>query len=180
RRQAARWRAALRYLESPRRPPSVMRSCPIPRRDGGRICRPFQSECLLSLCGPERSRLFALIAFEPVCHPEQRAEDDGAIIASQVHDTSLDDEAAEFDQVPRTLAALDLPCAHIIPRPCCLLTVARRPVAPECCQCGAQLPVQFAAPGPERMRLRAWPTPPSFQHLWSQSARSARLPVHRR
>jgi uncharacterized protein (DUF885 family) len=29
-------------------------------------------------------------------------------------------------------------------------------------------------------RLRAWPTPPSFQHLWSQSARSALLPVHRR
>ena len=31
------------------------RSCPILRRflrDGGRICRPFHSECLLSLCGP--------------------------------------------------------------------------------------------------------------------------------
>src|SRR5213595_2791475 len=80
-------------------------------RDGGRIYRPFQSECLLSLCGPERSRLFALIAFEPVCHPEQRAEDDGAIIAGQIHHTSLDDEAAQFDQVPRALAALDLPCA---------------------------------------------------------------------
>ena len=66
------------------------RSCPILRRflgDGRRICRPFQSECLLSLCGPERSRLFALIAFELVGHPEQRAEDDGAIIAGQVHDT---------------------------------------------------------------------------------------------
>ena len=46
-------------------------------------------ERLLPLCGPERSRLFALIAFELVCHPEQRAEDDGAIIASQVHYTAL-------------------------------------------------------------------------------------------
>ena len=107
--------------------------------------------------------MFALIAFELVCHPEQRAEDDGAIIAGQVHDPGLDDEAAQFDQVPRALAALDLPCAHIMPRPCCLLTVARRPIAPERRQCGAQLPVQFAAPGSERTRLRAWPTPPSFQ-----------------
>lgn len=31
--------------------------------------------------------------------------------------------------MPRALAALDLP--HIMPHPCCLLTVARRPVAPE-------------------------------------------------
>ena len=60
------------------------RSCPILwrfLRDGGRICRPFHSECLLSLCGPERSRLFALIALELVGHPEQRAEDGGAIVA---------------------------------------------------------------------------------------------------
>jgi hypothetical protein len=126
-------------------------------RDGGPICRPFHGECLLSLYGPERSRLFAFIAFELVCHPEQRAEDDGAIIAGQVHYTSLDDEAAQFDQVPRALAALDLPCAHIMPPPCCLLTVARRPVAPERRQCGAQLPVQFAAPGSERTRLRVPP-----------------------
>ena len=36
------------------------RSCPILwhfLRDGERICRPFHGECLLSLCGPERSRL---------------------------------------------------------------------------------------------------------------------------
>src|SRR5204863_9448101 len=105
------------------------------------------SECLLSLYGPERSGPFALIAFELVCHPEQRAEDGGAIIAGQVHHTSFDDEAAQFNQVPRALAALDLPCAHIMPRPCCLLTVARRLAALERRQCGAQLPVQFAGPG---------------------------------
>ncbi|MGA2999238.1 hypothetical protein [Bradyrhizobium sp.] len=33
-----------------------------------------------------------------------------------------------------------------MPSPCCLLTVARCPVAPERRPCGAQLPVQFAAP----------------------------------
>lgn len=84
------------------------RSCGVSCEMVGGICRPFHSECLLSLCGPERSGLFALIAFELVCHPEQRAEDDGAIIAGQVHDTSLDDEASQFDQVPRSLAALDV------------------------------------------------------------------------
>jgi len=51
-------------------------------------------ERLLPLRGPERPRPFALITLEPVCHPEQRAEDDGRIVACQVHDTSLDDEAA--------------------------------------------------------------------------------------
>jgi hypothetical protein len=72
-----------------------------------------------------------LIALELVGHPKQRAENDGAIIAGQIHHTSLDDEAAQFDQVPRALAALDLSCAHIMPRPCSLLAVARRPVASE-------------------------------------------------
>jgi len=111
---------------------------------------------------PGRSRLFAVITFELVFHPEQRAEDDGAIIAGQVHDTSLDDEAAQFDQVPRALAALNLPYAQNMPRPCCLLTVVRRQAAPERRQCGAQLPVQFAAPGSERTRFLAWLTPPSI------------------
>jgi hypothetical protein len=82
----ARWRGSAAMLWSLRA--ARHRSCPIPwrfLRDGGRICRPFHSECPLSHCGPERSCLFALIAFELVCHPEQRAEDDGPIIAGQVH-----------------------------------------------------------------------------------------------
>ena len=73
--------------------------------------------------------MFALIALELVGHPEQRAVDDGAIVAGQVHDPGLDDEAAEFDQMPRALAALDLPGAHVMPRPRRLMPVARRPVA---------------------------------------------------
>jgi hypothetical protein len=72
-------------------PPAIW-SCPILRRflrDGGRICRPFHSECLLSFCGPEHSGVFALIAFELVCDPEQRAKDGGAVVAGQVHNTGL-------------------------------------------------------------------------------------------
>ena len=52
--------------------------------------------------------MFALITFEPVGHPEQRAEEDGAIIAGQIYYTGFNNEAAQFDQVPRALAALDL------------------------------------------------------------------------
>ena len=114
-----------------------------------------QLERLLPPCGPQAADPFVLIALELVGHPEQRAEDDGAIIAGQVHDASFHDEAAEFDEVPRPLAALDLPCAHVMSRPCGLIPVARCQVAPERRQCGAQLPVQFAAPGSERTRPRA-------------------------
>jgi hypothetical protein len=62
--------------------------------------------------------MFALIALELVSHPEQRAVDGDAIIASQFHDTGFDDEAAEFDEMPRALAALELPRAHVMSRPC--------------------------------------------------------------
>jgi hypothetical protein len=47
------------------------------------------------------------LASELVGHPEQCAVDRGAIITCQVHDPGLEDEAAEFDQMPRPLAALD-------------------------------------------------------------------------
>ena len=122
------------------------------------------AESALNACFPfaaHSSR--AMVALELVSHPEQRAKNGGAIIAGQIHDTSLDDEASEFNEMPRALAALDLTGAHIMPRPCCLLTVARRPVAPERHQGCAQLPVQFAAPVLERTRLHAWPMPPSSQ-----------------
>src|SRR5450432_2481447 len=83
-------------------------------------------ERLLSLVGPERQRLVAFIALELVGRPEQGAVDDGAIIAGQVHDPGFDDETAEFDQMPRALAAFDLPGSHIMPRSCCLMPVAHR------------------------------------------------------
>ncbi len=89
------------------------------------------SECLLPLCGPQFAGMFALVALELIGHPEQCAKDGGAIIAGQVHDTSFDNEAAQFDQMPRALAALDLPCAHVMPRPCRLMPVARGSVAPQ-------------------------------------------------
>jgi len=114
--------------------------------------------------------MFALIALKLVSHPEQRAVDGGAIIAGQFHDTGFDDEAAQFDEVPRALAALDLPGAYVIPRPCCLIPVACCPVAPECRQRRGQLSVQIAATGFERTRPRAWPMPPSF---WCPSSRPA-------
>src|SRR5579863_2529191 len=99
-------------------------------------------ERLLSLRGPERPCAFTLLAFELVGHPEQRAVDHGAIFAGQVHDPGLDDEAAEFDQMPCALPALDLPGAHVMPRPRRLMPVARCPVAAERRQCCGQATTQ--------------------------------------
>src|ERR1700749_2881710 len=100
--------------------------------------------------------MFALIAFEPVGHPKQRAEDRGAVVAGQVDDSGFNDQAAEFDEMTCALAALDLPCAHVMSRPCDLMPVARRSVAQEGRPCCGQLSVQFAAPGFEKTRPRAW------------------------
>ena len=43
--------------------------------------------------------MFALIALELVGYPEQRAVDDGAVVAGEVDDSRLNDKAAEFDQM---------------------------------------------------------------------------------
>ena len=59
---------------------------------------PSRFERLLPFCGLQRSRPFVLIALELVGHPEQRAEDDGTVIIGQFYKSSLDDEAAEFDE----------------------------------------------------------------------------------
>ena len=75
--------------------------------------------------------MFALIASELFRHPDERAVDQGTIIAGEVDNPCLDDEAAEFDQVPGAPSALDLSAAHVMPRPFRLMPVARRPVAPE-------------------------------------------------
>ena len=122
-----------------------------------RLCLWGRFESLFSLCVPQCPRMFAMIAFELLAHPEQRAIDRGAVVPGQFDDPGLDDETAEFDEMPRPLAALDLPCAHVMSRPCRLMAVARRPVAPEHRQRRGQVPVHFAAAVPERTRPRAWP-----------------------
>ena len=74
--------------------------------------------------------MLVLIASELVAHPEQRAIDRGAVVAGQFDNPGLDDKTAEFDEKPRPLTALDLPLAHVTSRPCRLMAVACRPVAP--------------------------------------------------
>jgi hypothetical protein len=56
------------------------------------VCRRSRLERLLSLCYPQRSRVFALIALELLGDPEQRAKNDRAVVAGQVHDASFQDE----------------------------------------------------------------------------------------
>ena len=127
-----------------------------------RSCLRVRFESLFSLCVPKCPCMLVLIASELVAHPEQRAIDHGAVVAGQVHDTGFNDEAAKFDKMPRALAALDLPLAHVTSRPCRLMAVACRPVAPERCQSRGQLPVHFATTVPERTRPHVLPTPPSL------------------
>ncbi len=80
---------------------------------------------------PEAARAFSLVTAELVGHPEQSAVDHDAVVAGQFDDARLDDEPAELDQMPRTLAALDLPVPHVMPGPRRLMAVASRLVAPE-------------------------------------------------
>ena len=77
------------------------------------VCRRVRFKRLLPFCGPKRSRMFALIAFELVGAPKQRAVDYGTIVTGQIDEAGLNHEAAEFDEMTRALAALDLPCAHL-------------------------------------------------------------------
>ncbi len=107
---------------------------------GGKInAGAFSHERLFPLRGPQASRALAIIASELVGHPEERAVDHGAIVAGQVHDPGLDDETAEFDQMPGALPAFDLPIAHVTPRPRCLMAVELRPVVFERRQGHAQM-----------------------------------------
>ena len=92
--------------------------------------------------------MLAILALELVSHPKQRAVDRGAVVASQVRDPGLDDQAAEFDQMPRALAALDLLGAHVMSRPRRLMPVARHPIASQRRYCRDQKMAQVAVPAP--------------------------------
>lgn len=93
------------------------------------LLSPLDCESLFSLLGPQLSRPFSVFALELFCHPDQRAENDGAIIVRLVHDAGFEDETAKLDEVFRALPPLDLPRPHIMPCPLRLMTVARRSIA---------------------------------------------------
>ena len=141
------------------------------------VCWTLRLERHLSEFRPYIARVFTLLAFELICHPDHRAVDRGPIIAGQVHETGFDDEAAEFNQVPRPFSALDLPRSHVIACPCRLMPVARRPVALDRRQRCGQVLMQIAATALERTPRRASPKPPSSRHPRFPLARSARPPV---
>jgi hypothetical protein len=67
-----------------------------------------------------------LLAFELVGHPEQPAEDGGAVVGGEFDNPGFDDETAQFDQMPRALAALDLPCPADLPAPPASTVTARQ------------------------------------------------------
>lgn len=70
---------------------------------------------------------------------DQQAEDDRPIIAGQLDQIGLGNEAAEFDQLARSFTALHLPRTRVMPRPFRLQAVPRlnrspmrRPRSREC------------------------------------------------
>lgn len=56
---------------------------------------------------------------------DQQAEDDRPIIAGQLDQIGLGNEAAEFDQLARSFTALQLPRPRVMPRPLRLKAIAR-------------------------------------------------------
>ncbi|VDS07604.1 Phage capsid family protein [Paracoccus haematequi] len=72
-----------------------------------------------------------------------RAATDGENVSGKFAVVEKSHEFNEFDQMSRSLAALDLPSAHIMPRPLCLMPVVCCPVAFERRQCHDQALMQF-------------------------------------
>ena len=91
----------------------------------------FRVERRFPLFGPYRQCFVAFVAPEFVCHPDERAENDGAVVVRQVNNARLDDETTKLDQMLCPLTPLDLPVSHIMPRPLRLMAIARRPIAPD-------------------------------------------------
>ena len=59
--------------------------------------------------------LFSLLALEHLGEFEERAIEQRAIVIGELDQPGLDDQAAEFDQVTGTFAALHNPVAGIVP-----------------------------------------------------------------
>jgi hypothetical protein len=100
------------------------------------VCAPF--------CSSRRSASNAFIALQLGGDPKQRAVDGGAIVVGELDNACLDDETAEFNQMPGALAALDLPAAHVMPSQSRLPAVVRCLVALQCCVGCAEMPKQLA------------------------------------
>ena len=82
---------------------------------------------------------FAVLAAQLRARLDEQPENDRAIIAGQLDQIGLGNEAAKLDQLARPLAALHLPSPRVMPRPLRLKAVARlnrspmrRPRSREC------------------------------------------------
>ncbi|ESZ17736.1 hypothetical protein X735_11520 [Mesorhizobium sp. L2C085B000] len=84
--------------------------------------------------------MLAFMALEFGGDPKQGAVYRGAIISGQLDNACFDDETAKFDELPGTLATVNLPGAHIIPSPCRLPAIVGCPVALERREGCAEIP----------------------------------------
>ncbi|ANN57216.1 hypothetical protein A9174_10915 [Mesorhizobium loti NZP2037] len=108
------------------------------------------------------------MALQLVGDPKQRAVDDGAVISGQINNACLYDEAAEFDQMSGSLAALDLPGAHVIASQSRLPAIVGCLIALERYAGCAEMPEQLAGTGSRKTSLHAWPMPHASRCLSSQ------------
>lgn len=96
---------------------------------------------------------------------DQQPQNDRPIVAGKLNQIGLGDEAAEFDQLTRTVAALHLPFPRVMPRRLSLKSVAslyRPPVRAPCC---SQRFYEHRRRYRERRRRRFCATPPFVQCL---------------
>ena len=54
----------------------------------------------------------AILASQLVRHPQERAVEHCAIVIGEIDQSRLHDQPAEFDELARAFASLDLPLAH--------------------------------------------------------------------
>jgi hypothetical protein len=73
----------------------------------------FRLEGLPASLLPYRQRLFAIFAAELLGDGKEGAVERGAIVGGEFDEPSLDDEAAQFDQMTRACAPFERPVAHV-------------------------------------------------------------------
>jgi len=118
-------------------------------------------KCPPSAPPPQRELVPGLVGAQFCRRLDQQPEDCGAIIVGQFDKARLGDKPAQFDQLPRALAALHLPGPRVMPRllQCQAMAGAGRAalLIARCRQRAGQSPVRPARQKRTRRRVCAMP-----------------------
>lgn len=61
---------------------------------------------------PQHGGMISLFTPQFVGHPKEGAEEHGTVVVGEIDESRLHSQAAEFDQMARPFASLDLPIVH--------------------------------------------------------------------